>query len=102
LQLLVNLWAMEKYELAMVLSGKVTAAKKKSVLAEIEKVVKILKGKFGKIDEWGVKELAYPIKKNDSGFFVLINLEFERKYVKQFDSKLRMNEDIIRYLIIKI
>jgi len=46
----------EKYELTIVLDSKATAAKKKKVTETIEKIVALLKGKLGKVEDWGVKE----------------------------------------------
>lgn len=92
---------MNKYELTVVLPGKATAAKKKSVTESIEKLAKILKGKVGKVDDWGVIDFAYLIKKNTQGAFLSFPLEIEASMVSQLDTKLRMEDNIIRYLIVR-
>jgi small subunit ribosomal protein S6 len=92
---------MNNYELTVVLSPKTTAAKKRSLVESIEKMVKILKGGVGKVDDWGVIDLAYKIAKNEQGFFLNIPLKLEAVQVKQLDTKLKMDESILRYLIVK-
>ncbi|OGM18423.1 30S ribosomal protein S6 [Candidatus Woesebacteria bacterium RIFCSPHIGHO2_01_FULL_38_10] len=92
---------MNAYELTVVLPGKITPAKKKQVLEKIESLIKTLKGKVKKIEEWGEIELAYTIKKNTTGFFLHFILELESKSGKILNSKFRLEEDIIRYLLIK-
>ena len=92
---------MNNYELTLVLPGGATAAKKKSVLARIEKLVKTGKGKIAKSDDWGKLDLAYEIKKQKSGVFVLMNLEMTPDMIKNLKDKLRLDDDIIRYLIVK-
>lgn len=60
---------MNKYELTVVLPEKTTPAKKKSVKEKITKLINNLKGKVLETDDWGEKELAYPIKKSVTGVF---------------------------------
>lgn len=91
---------MRKYELTVVVDGKVSAPKKKSVTELVEKVVSISKGKVGRVEDWGVKELAYKIGKSESGVYLHFPLELEASSAKDMASKLRANQDIIRYLLI--
>ena len=91
---------MNKYELTVVLGGKATPAKKKSVQELVEKLVKTLKGKVTKFDDWEKKDLAYKIKKNESGQFLHFELELSSESVKTINDKLRLEEDIIRYLLV--
>jgi len=92
---------MKDYELTLVLSGSVTEAKKKNAQEAIEKIVKTIGGKVGKIEEWGKKELAYEIAKNDSGIFLHYHLKLEEEAVKMLPQKLNLEENIIRYLLVR-
>jgi small subunit ribosomal protein S6 len=92
---------MENYELTVVLAGNATAAKKKSAQEAIAKIVKIIGGKVGKIEDWGKKELSYDIAKNDSGVFLHYNLELDGESVKMLPQKFNLEENIIRYLLVR-
>lgn len=92
---------MNSYELTIVLPGKVTAAKKKSVAEKVKKLVSTLKGKVKDEKNWGEKELAYKIGKNDTGNFVHFTLELEPKSVKDLSDKLKLEDRVIRYLLVK-
>lgn len=92
---------MEKYELTVVLPGDAKEAKRKSAREKIEKLVKTLKGKVEKVDDRGKVDLAYEIKENKSGIFLIFGLELDSKHAKTIDDKLRMEEEIIRYLLVK-
>lgn len=92
---------MNKYGLTIILEGKVSSAKKKAVLENIEKFVKILEGKMDKVEDWGVKELFHQIKKNSQGVYLHIPLELQTKSIKQLDIKLKAIDTILRYLLIK-
>jgi small subunit ribosomal protein S6 len=91
---------MRNYELVIVLDGKATSAKKKTVTEKLEKMVTSLKGKFGEVKDWGVKELAYKIGKSDSGAYLLIQTEMNGAGAKEISNKLRLENDIIRYLLV--
>jgi len=92
---------MNNYELTIVLSGKATEAKKKSVLAKVEKLINSLKGKIKKTDDWGKIELSYKIKKEESGIFILFDLELDGPSAKILNEKVRLEDDIMRYLLIR-
>ena len=92
---------MQKYELTIVLDGKATPAKRKTVASTIEKIIGIVEGKISKIEEWGVKELAYVIDKSDSGYFIHFLLELEKASIKNLNLKLKMEEDVLRHLLIR-
>ena len=89
------------YEITVVLDGKVTPAKKKSVTEDLKKLTDLYKGKLGKAKEWGRIDLAYPIGRSATGVFLHFPLELETSAVKNLTDKLRLEKDIIRYLIVK-
>lgn len=90
-----------KYELAAVLDGKSSSAKKKSALEKLEKLISIMGGKVLSVDDWGVKELAYTIQKSDTGIFLILQLELDTKAAAAIQNKLRLEDYLIRYLFIK-
>ncbi|HWA51691.1 MAG TPA: 30S ribosomal protein S6 [Patescibacteria group bacterium] len=91
---------MRKYELTIVLDGKATAAKKKSVQERIEKLIKEAKGKTDKVKDLGTKDLAYKIGKSETGAYLMFPLELESESAKEINSKMRVDTEVIRYLLI--
>jgi ribosomal protein S6 len=83
---------MEKYELTIVLDSKATAAKKKKVTETVEKIASLLKGKLGKVEDWGVKE---------EGYYLFFPLEIEKSSVKMIATKVSQEDDIKKYLLIR-
>jgi small subunit ribosomal protein S6 len=92
---------MNTYELTVVLDGKAPSAKKKKVIENIEKLLKLEKGEIKKSDDWGVKDLSYKIGKSTTGLFQYFEIEMEPGTVKNLNEKLRVDADIIRHLIVK-
>lgn len=93
---------MNKYELTVVLEPKASSAKRKKVTEVVEKVLSLFSGKITETKEWGVKELAYKLGKNESGFYIFMELEMDAKGVKVLNDKLKNDPEILRFLVIKI
>ena len=92
---------MDRYELTLVLDGKAGVAKKKKVIESLDKILKLFKGVIKESKEWGVKELAYKIGKSETGLYLFFEIEMDPATVKQLNEKLRVDSDILRYLIVK-
>jgi len=92
---------MNEYELVLVLDPDLTEGDRKKEIAKVNKIIEELKGKVEKTDEWGQKELAYPIKKKNLGYYFLLDLKLSLSAPAQIDGKLKLEEGIIRYLLVK-
>ncbi len=92
---------MKDYELTLVLPGDASSAKKKSAIEKIEKLVKTLKGKVKKMNDWGKIDLVYPIKKKSVGNFLYFEVELGSPEAKSIPGKLKLEGDIIRYLLVR-
>ncbi len=92
---------MESYELTLVIPGGVTPAKKKSTSDLVEKMVNTFKGKVVKTNDWGKIDLAYPINKNSAGIFMHFILQLDPKGAKDLEQKIRLEEGIIRHLLVE-
>jgi len=70
-----------------------------------DKFKKILKEKDSKIiytDSWGLRKLAYPIKKKATGFYYLIEFEAKGDTISELESEFKRDEKILRFLTIKM
>lgn len=92
---------MRNYELTVVLPGGSTAAKKKTFREKIEKIVKVFKGKIGKIDDWGELDLAFPIANSNTGIYLHFPLELDTNGAILIVEKLRLEEGLLRYLLVR-
>lgn len=92
---------MNKYELTVVMEGKASPAKKKSVRGVVEKTITSLKGKIGTVEDWGEKPLSYKIEKSESGILMFFPLELDPENAKALATKLNQEEEIIRHLLLR-
>ena len=59
------------------------------------------KGKILSQKSWGRRELAYPIKKEREGVYLFLELEMEPEKGGEIERKLRLEEDILRHLLVR-
>lgn len=89
------------YELIYIISSKFSEKEAEGKFEEIREILKKNKVLILKEDHWGKKKLAYPIKKNSQGYYNLIEFSSGSDQIKNIDKQLKLNEDIIRFLIVK-
>ena len=92
---------LKTYQLTIITTLNPTSTKGKENLKEIgERIKKI--GKIDKKESWGEKKLAYPIKKNQNGFYYFFQFNAPSSKVASLDNFLKLNENIIRHLIVAV
>lgn len=89
---------MRKYRLTLLLRSGLSKEKRDKLILEIKKWIGDTKNL--KDESTGEKKLAYPINKEKSAEFMIINFEAE-KYSPDLDKKLLMEENILRHLIVR-
>lgn len=90
-----------KYYLTLVLKPDLSEEARKAFLEMMKKKMIGESGKINKEDMWGNRDLAYPVKKNTKGYFVHYEFETDPKIAKLLDKNLRVEEDILRYLLVR-
>ena len=92
---------MDTYYLTLVVKPDLEENIRKTLL---DSMVKKLIGDSGKIEKenlWGEKNLAYPLKRQNKGFIAHYEVNAERKNAQTLDKALKLEEDILRYLLIR-
>ena len=92
---------MTNYEVMFIVKATLDEASIKKIAKDVEKILIDSKAKVIEFKEMGRKKLAYEINKEVSGFYYLINVSATHDTIREFDRKLRINENIIRHLILK-
>lgn len=93
---------MNNYYLTLVVKPDMDEKERKTL---IDSMVKKLTGEDGKVtkeDLWGNKDLAYPIKRNLKGFYAHFEITADPKNAKGIDKQLDLEEDILRYLLVRV
>lgn len=93
---------MKKYELMYILKGSLEDEARKAEVEKLNKLLSDFGAKINKIDEsLGLRDLAYPIKDEKKGYYVVLKLEMnDLKAINEFDRLSKINSSVIRYLLI--
>lgn len=90
---------MKNYELVYVVRPNAEDEVKEAVLNKVKEVISA-NGEVEKVDTWGNKKLAYSIAKFTEGFYVLVNFKASADLPKELDRNLKINENVIRHMIV--
>jgi small subunit ribosomal protein S6 len=66
------------------------------------KIVESLEGKVTKVENWGLRNLAYKIAKNRKAHYVMLNIDGPAGTVAELERQTSINEDVIRYITIRV
>ena len=92
---------MNKYELAVVLNAKIEDEERAAVVEKVKNYITRFGGTITNIDEWGKKRLAYEIQKMKEGYYYFIQLDAEPTAPVEIENRVRIMENVIRYLCVK-
>lgn len=89
---------MNKYELAIVINGKVETEVKEATLEKIKGYVERFGGTISEVDDWGKRRLAYEIEKVKEGFYYFIKFESASDSPAEIEKRVRIMEPVLRFL----
>lgn len=92
---------MTKYEIMFIVKATLEETALNNITKEVQNLIIDNKSTVIEFKDMGRKKLAYPINKEISGFYYLMNVEANKETIEEFDRKLRINENILRHLILK-
>ena len=90
------------YESVVIARPELTESQIENLINSLSKIISDEKGKVVKKENWGLRSLAYKIKKNKKGHYFMLNLDSDPSALFEYERQMRINEDIIRFLTIKI
>lgn len=90
------------YELVFVTRQDLTPSQVEGVARHYTSVIKEHGGDVKKTEFCGLRQLAYPIRKNTKGYYVLLNIESNDAGIREIERQMRLSEDVIRYLNIRV
>ena len=93
---------MRLYESVLIARQDISAAQVESHVDEFAKIIENGGGSIKKREYWGLRSLAYRIKKNRKGHYVLLNLEADSESLNEYERIMGLNEDILRFMTIRI
>ena len=93
---------MALYEHVFLARQDVTAQQVDALTEQMKTVIQSGGGSVQKVEYWGIKSLAYRVKKNRRAHFTLMNIDAPPAVVAEMERQMRINEDVIRLLTVRV
>jgi len=92
---------MRNYELVFIANPELEEDDLAAVVEKVKNLVERNGGKITQAKSWGLRRLAYPIKDEREGQYVLVHLELEPQEIAELERNLGLNEQILRHLVVR-
>jgi small subunit ribosomal protein S6 len=93
---------MRLYESVIIARQDISTAQVETLIGEFSAIIENGGGSIKKNEYWGLRSLAYRIKKNRKGHYVMLNIEADSDTLNEYERIMGLNEDILRFLNIRI
>ena len=92
---------MRKYEVMYILKADLDEAARNEVIAKLAKIITNNGGSVEKTDEsMGLRDLAYPIKKEKKGYYVVLKVTMGNEAISEFNRLVLIDSSVLRHLIV--
>ena len=93
---------MALYESVLIARQDISAGQVDTLADEMEKIITDNGGSVARREYWGLRSLTYRMKKNRKGHYVMFNLDAPSDAVQEMERNLRLHEDVLRYMTIRL
>ena len=90
------------YESVIIIRPELSSSQVDNIISNLDEILNSQSGEIKKKEYWGLRTLAYKIKKNKKGHYYMINIECNSAAIFELERQMKINEDIIRFLSLKI
>lgn len=93
---------MALYELTYIVRPDVPTTQVEAMLGKVTDILKKHKGKVVKTEQWGLRTLAYPMKKHKRGYYTYLGINVEGSAITDLEHQLQLAEDVLRYMTVQV
>jgi small subunit ribosomal protein S6 len=90
---------MRNYELGCISDPELDPQAQTDLETKVGSWIEAAGGRMSKVDRWGKRRLAYPIKKHADGFYVFYQVQLPPQATGQIERELRLNENVLRFIL---
>ena len=91
---------MNKYESVVIINPTVEEENMKALISKFTEIIN-KDGKVEKVDELGKRKLAYEVKKNEEGFYVVFYFEAKPELITELERNYRITDEVIKFMTVK-
>jgi len=93
---------MPLYEHVFLARQDVSGQQVDALIEQFKGVIEANGGSVSKVENWGIKSLAYRIRKNRKAHYALLNIDAPPAAVAEMERQMRINEDVLRFLTVRV
>lgn len=93
---------MRQFETLLLLSPEITAEQREGIISSLTAIIEREGGKMVEIDQWGMRDLAYPVRKLMRGFYVRLVYDAPAALIAELERNIRINDNIFKFLTVKL
>ena len=93
---------MNKYEMMFIVKTTIDEAAVKTTADNLKSIITSMKGEIIEEKDLGQKKLAYPINKEITGFYYVVDFNADNELIAELDRKAKIDENVIRHMIISL
>jgi small subunit ribosomal protein S6 len=93
---------LNSYELTFIVNPQLEEEALQTVTDRVTKFVVNAGGQVTKVDSWGKRRLAYPIRKLNEGYYVTLHLQTNPQTLRELEHALKLTEEIMRHLLVGV
>jgi len=90
------------YETLILFSPDLNSEERQNILEEVSKVIRGESGQDPLLDDWGMRQLAYPVRKYTRGHYVRVEFASDGGIIPEMERKLRIYEGVLKFLTVKL
>lgn len=92
---------MQRYETLFILHPEIPEAQVRETLDRVRRLVEGMEGQVAEIQDWGIRDLAYPINKQRRGTYVLALYSAGPNVVKELERTLKLADEVLRFISVR-
>ncbi len=90
------------YETLLLLSPELAEDGRNGIIENLSDIVAKGDGKISEVDEWGIRTLAYPVRKQTRGYYVRLVYNAPGELVTELERNIRISDDIYKFVTVKL
>ncbi len=91
---------MRRYEVMYIVRPNLEEEARNQLIADLNKVLTDFNSELTKVDEWGLRDLAYEIADYKKGYYVVLDIKAPVEAIAELDRVMKINENVIRHIVI--
>ncbi|MDR2574458.1 MAG: 30S ribosomal protein S6 [Desulfovibrio sp.] len=93
---------MRKFETLLLLSPELSAEHRETLVSALTGVIEREGGVVVEVDNWGMRDLAYPVRKQMRGFYIRLEYQAEAALVAELERNIRISDGIFKFITVKL